>query len=240
GARLKRLFFTSERAVESVKSLAQRAAARHIDVYEVDARTLAALTETETPQGLVAVAEFPEHPIREIPKFLSEDAPTIVLILHDIADPGNAGVLVRSAEAFGARAVCFGPNAVEPYNDKLVRASAGALFRIALFTYDAWSECAAAARKAKLTVVAADSAAPDVSSVTIDQRVALVIGHERHGLRDIPVADIGRRAGIPQAQHADSLNAGVAGSIMLYEISRSTGVMGLMAREHQSAKSQAL
>ena len=239
-ASLRYLFFVRDRANDSAQALAGRVAARNIQVYEVDARTLGDLAQTDTPQGVVAVADFVDRPIAELPGFAPGSAPAIALVLHDLADPGNAGTLVRSAEAFGAGAVCFGPDAVEPYNDKVVRATAGALFRVALYSYGSWAEFVTAARAAKLAIVAAEAGSPDVRQVTCGARVALIIGHERHGLRDIPVEDIEVHVGIPQTGQADSLNAGVAGSIALYEISRSTGVMGLLAREHQSAKSQAL
>ena len=239
GAPLRHLFFTRGPAHEPVTALAERAASKGIDVYEVDARTLDALTQTSTPQGIVAVAGFLEHPIAEISKLSREEAPALMLVLHDLADPGNAGTLVRTAEAFGASAVCFGPSAVDPYNDKLVRASAGALFRVALFTYDSWPEFAAAAHDAKVSIVAAAAGCADVRHVTCGTRVAIVIGHERHGLRDINAADIVQSVGIPQSAQAESLNAGVAGSIVLYEISRSTGVLGLITRERESEKSQA-
>ncbi|HEY5095114.1 MAG TPA: RNA methyltransferase [Candidatus Eremiobacteraceae bacterium] len=239
GAQFRHLFFTRDHAPEPVQALAERAASKEIDVYEVDARTLAALTHTSTPQGIVAVAGFLERPIAELSTISREEEPALMLVLHDLADPGNAGTLVRSAEAFGASAVCFGPNAVEPYNDKLVRASAGALFRVALFTYGSWPEFAAAARDAKVSIVAAAAGSADVRQVTCGARVAIVIGHERHGLRDINAADIERSVGIPQSAQAESLNAGVAGSIVLYEISRSTGVLGLIMRERDTEKSQA-
>lgn len=239
GAQLRHLFFTPDPALDSVRMLAERAASKDIDVYEVDARTLAALTQTSSPQGIVAVAGFMERPIAELSTLSREQAPALMLVLHDLADPGNAGTLVRTAEAFGASAVCFGPNAVEPYNDKLVRASAGALFRVALFTYGSWPELVAAARGAKVSIVAAAAGSADVRQVTCGARVAIVIGHERHGLRDINAADIEMSVGIPQSPHAESLNAGVAGSIVLYEISRSTGVLGLITQERESEKSQA-
>ena len=240
GVKLRRLFFTRDQSPDAVQALAERAAAKDIEVYEVDARTIGALAQTGSPQGIVAVADFLERPIGELHSVAPDNTPAIALVLHDLADPGNAGTLVRSAEAFGACAVCFGPEAVEPYNDKLVRASAGALFRVALFTYGAWPEFVAAASAANLAVVATAAGSPDVRHVTHGTRVALIIGHERHGLREINPANIEFSVGIPQSTHADSLNAGVAGSILLYEISRSTGVLGLISRERESSKSQAL
>ena len=225
-AKLRRIFFTRDQAAGTAHKLAERAAAGGIEVFEVDARTLGVLAQTGSPQGIVAVADFVERPIAELSDVAPVGAPALALVLHDLSDPGNAGTLVRSAEAFGARAVCFGPNAVEPYNDKLVRASAGALFRVAMYVYESWPEFAAAARAAQLRIVAAEAGSPDVRSVTVGERIALIIGHERHGMRDIAPEEIELRVGIPQSAHAESLNAGVAGSIMLYEISRSAGLMG--------------
>ena len=225
-AKLRHVFFTRDQTPSTAHDLAERAAARGIEVLEVDARTLGVLAQTGSPQGIVAVADFVERPMAELSESAPVGAPALALVLHDLSDPGNAGTLVRSAEAFGARAVCFGPNAVEPYNDKLVRASAGALFRVAMYVYESWPEFAAAARAATLRIVAAEAGSPDVRSVTAGARIALIIGHERHGMRDIAPDEIELRVGIPQSAHAESLNAGVAGSIMLYEISRSTGLMG--------------
>ena len=226
GAKLRSVFFTRANTPSIAHDLAERAAARGVEVFDVDARTLGVLAETGSPQGIVAVSDFVERPIAELGESLPAGAPALALVLHDLSDPGNAGTLVRSAEAFGASAVCFGPNAVEPYNDKVVRASAGALFRVAMYVYESWPEFAAAARAASLRIVAAEAGSPDVRSVTAGERIALIVGHERHGLRDIAAEEIELRIGIPQSAHAESLNAGVAGSIMLYEISRSAGLMG--------------
>jgi TrmH family RNA methyltransferase len=225
-AKLRRVFFIRDQAAGTAVELAERAAAGGVEVFEVDARTLGVLAQTGSPQGIVGVADFVERPLAELSEKFPAGAPALALVLHDLADPGNAGTLVRSAEAFGARAVCFGPNAVEPYNDKVVRASAGALFRVAMYVYESWPEFAAAARAASLRIVAAEAGSPDVRSVTAGARVALIVGHERHGMRDIAPDEIEHRVGIPQSARAESLNAGVAGSIMLYEIGRSAGLMG--------------
>jgi TrmH family RNA methyltransferase len=149
----------------------------------------------------------------------------VVAVLHHIADPGNAGTLIRSAEALGAAAVCCGSGSVDPYNDKVIRASMGSIFHLPLFLYDGWERLAAAVRAAQLSLVAAEAGAPDVRLVTIPIRAALVVGHERLGLADIPAHDIQLRIGIPQHRRAQSLNAAVAGSIALYEIARASGCL---------------
>lgn len=221
GARLRSVYFDPRDSAPAIAELAARATTAGVDTYAVDQRTLATLASTRTPQGIVAVAEFVERPIGDLTALAQQRERALALVLHDVSDPGNAGTLVRSAEAFSVCAVCFGPEAVEPYNDKLVRASAGALFRIAIFTYETWSSLTAALRAADMKIYAAEIGAPDVRTVTVSSRSALLIGHERHGLRGVPPADIAARIGIPQSPRAKSLNAGVAGSIALYELSRS-------------------
>lgn len=205
----------------------ERVAARAgVPVFEVDERTMQSLAQTRSPQGVVAVARFFDQDADSLAALVGSGlGPCLVVVLHEIADPGNAGTLIRSAEAFGASAVCLGPGAVDPYNDKVVRASMGSLFHIPLLSYKDWGGLARAARSVGLTVVAAEAGAPDVRSVTLPARAALVVGHERKGLAGIPAGDIGLRVGIPQALRAESLNAGVAGSIVMYELARASGVL---------------
>jgi RNA methyltransferase, TrmH family len=216
---LERIFVDSR--VSLPEGIAAKAAARHVDVIAVDDRTMHSLSETRTPQGVVAVARFfDQEPSRLIEIAGAPSKNCIVLILHDVADPGNAGTLMRSAEAFGAAAVCCGSTGVDPYNEKVARASLGSMFHVPLVCYDEWSELRDALVAAKISLVAAEAFAPDVRSVTLPNRVALLVGNERHGIADVPPDAIDARIGIPQTVRAESLNAAVAGSIVLYEIAR--------------------
>jgi RNA methyltransferase, TrmH family len=192
----------------------------------VDRRTLESLAQTKTPQGIVAVIGFMHHAVGDLARLVPAQGAAAVLVLPNLSDPGNAGTLVRSAEAFGASAVCFGPDAVEPYNDKVVRASMGSLFRVPLVRYERWPDLVAAARGAQLQIVAADASGDDVRQVTFPPRAALVIGQERHGLAGIARADLDRCIALPQRMGVESLNAGVAGSLLLYEFARAQGLFG--------------
>ena len=147
----------------------------------------------------------------------------MLLVLDDLDDPGNAGTLVRSAEAFGARGVCFGPASVEPYNDKLVRATMGSIFRVPIVRYREWSELEHALATARIQAVGAAAGAADIRSVALGERVALVLGNERRGVEALPPNALEHIVGIPQRPAADSLNVAVAGSILLYELSRRQG-----------------
>ena len=210
----------------SASAVATEASARGITVLEVEARTLDSIAQTRTPQGVVAVARFFHRDVAGLTAALpATPAPCLVAVLHCIADPGNAGTLIRSADALGASAVACGSAGVDPYNDKVIRATMGAVFALPLFLYDDWPSLASAAAAADVALVGADAGAPDVRSVTLPPRVALVVGHERRGLEGVPSADLRLTVGIPQRRRTESLNAGVAGSIALYEIARETGCL---------------
>ncbi|HXW76468.1 MAG TPA: RNA methyltransferase, partial [Candidatus Eremiobacteraceae bacterium] len=198
---------------EHADAVAARARAAGVEVLEVDERTLRSLADTREPQRIVAVAPFVHREITALADALpARPSPCLLLVLHEIADPGNAGTLIRSADAFGADGVAFGPAAVDVYNPKVVRSSMGSIFGVPLFAYDRWEALAEASRAAGVDVGAAAPGAPDVTTVTVPPRCALVVGNERHGLAGIPADGLAWRVGIPQRGRAESLNAAVAGS----------------------------
>jgi len=197
-----------------------------VPIHIVDRRTIDSLAQTQAPQGIVAVAGFLHHDIAELPALVSASSPTTVLVLPNLSDPGNAGTLIRAAEAFGAALVCFGPHTVEPYNAKVVRASMGSIFRVPIVGFTSWEMLATQARAAHLAIVGSGTDGVDVRSVTLPARVALVVGQERRGLAQIPVGDFERILAIPQTTAVESLNASVAGAILLYELARAHGLLG--------------
>jgi len=183
-------------------------------VYLVDERTMGKISDLETPTGLVAVAPLRFRPL---PELLTN---RLVLVLADLNDPGNAGTLLRSAEAFGAAGVVFGSLGVDPYHPKVVRGGMGAIFRLALAVADPAALLAAAAQ-ASSEVVGLEAGAENIGTATWAERTALVVGHERRGLGPWAVACT-RRVAIPMTEVTESLNAAVAGSLALYEASKGT------------------
>jgi len=184
-----------------------------VPVYEVPERAYARLSDLETASGVLAVLDLPE---REPADVIARDGP--VLLLAGVGDPGNAGTLVRSAEAFGAAGVLFGRGGVDPFNPKTVRAAMGSLFRVPLAQVDP-GELFALAERSGRTIVAADKDGDDLRTVALPPRVVLAVGNERRGVRDwLPRWD--RAVRIPQRPDAESLNAAVAGSVLLYEVFR--------------------
>lgn len=182
-------------------------------VFVVEPRSMAKISDLDTPPGIVAVGPMSPVPVAQI-----FDGDGLVLVLADINDPGNAGALLRSAEAFGCRGVVAGRLGADPYHPKVVRAAMGALFRLPVAVADP-PETADAARQAafELAGLAVDGA--PIYGHHWSRRTALVIGQERHGLaRWEPVCST--RLAIPMRGPAESLNAAVAGSIALYEAAK--------------------
>lgn len=187
---------------------ARRAEDAGVPLYLVDERTLARISDLEAPPGIVSVAAQALRPAEEL---LRE--PGIVALFASISDPGNAGTLLRSAEAFGVDRVVFGTGGVEPYHPKVVRGAMGALFRVRL-AVAAPDEFAAAAKGWEVTGL--DAAGEPLDGMPWPLRSVVAIGSERAGLGPWqPLCT--RIAAIPMRGNAESLNAAVAGSIALYE-----------------------
>jgi TrmH family RNA methyltransferase len=184
-----------------------------IPTHLVGDRTFAKISDVETPTGVLAVGDAQFASLEEL--FAQ---PGIVPVLADLSDPGNAGTLLRSAEAFGARGVVFGSLGADPYHPKVVRGAMGASFRLKLAVAEP-ADLAAAARAAGVSVVGLRAGVDGLEALREAEKLALVVGHERHGLGRWE-AVCARRAGILMPGKAESLNAAVAGSIALFEWSR--------------------
>lgn len=178
------------------------------------------LTETVTPQGLVAMLPLPLQ--RPLPQPLD-----FALVLDGVRDPGNAGALLRSAAAAGAQVAIFGPGCVDPFNDKVLRAGMGAHFRLPLRVCPQWSQVRQALGGQMQFYLAQADAALTYDAVDWRQPCALVVGGEAGGAGAEAKAEATAIA-IPMQQAVESLNAAVAGAIILFEAARQrrTGLDG--------------
>lgn len=174
-------------------------------------QVVAAASDTVHPQGVVAVARWPER---------EPGRPGLVLVLDALQDPGNLGTLLRSAEAVGAAEVLCAPGAADLYAPKVVRAAMGAHFRLAMAQDIEWDELDG--RLALVDHVYAADAGATMPYYAADWRqpCALVIGNEAGGLSDDARARATKLIGIPMRGGAESLNAAVAGSVILFEALR--------------------
>jgi RNA methyltransferase, TrmH family len=180
----------------------------------VSSQVIEALTDTSTPQGVVAIASMRTVPITEV-------TGDLVLVLSDVRDPGNAGTLVRSAVAAGATAVVFCTGSVDPFNPKTVRATAGLLFHVEVITGAALEAVVEELRSRDFLILGADagsSKAPD--EMDLRAPVALVLGNESWGIEESSSHLLDDTVGIPMPGPAESLNVGIAGSILLFEAVR--------------------
>ena len=186
-----------------------------LEVTPVAPHVLKAVGDTTTPQGIVAIARQPSFSLDGL-----DPAASLVLVLAEIADPGNAGTLVRSAAAAGADAVVFTSGGVDPFAPKTVRSSAGALFRIPIARSVALPDAIEHLVTRGMSVYLAEAdKGPEPAQLDLSTPVAFVVGNEAHG---IPEGDTNGASpvSIPMPGGTESLNAAVAGSILLYETVR--------------------
>jgi len=169
------------------------------------------LSDVETPSGIVAVAS---RRFDSVAGILAR--PGTVLVLADLSDPGNAGTLLRSAEAFGAAGAVFGAAGVDPYHPKVVRAAMGSLFRLPVAIAD--PACLAEEAKTAERAVAGITAEGGRGIEEVPGGAVLVVGQERRGLGAWQAA-CELSFAIPMRRHTESLNAAVAGSIALFQAS---------------------
>jgi signal transduction histidine kinase len=205
-------------------ALVDRARAAGVAVDEVTDGALAALLDTVTPRPIAAIARQPQHELEGVLGGHAGD-PTVgrgpIVVLAGVADPGNAGALVRTAEAAGARAVVFADQSVDPFSPKVVRASAGSVARLPVVSGAASVDVLRRLGEAEVLRLGADRVggrAPENFDLT--RPVAFVLGNEAHGLDDALDGWLDDRVTIPLAPPVESLNVAIAGSVLLFESQR--------------------
>ena len=196
-------------------ALAHGVAARGIHVHEADEREFRVWADTETPQGILAVAEIPRAGLDAIPM---DAEPAVVLVLDAVQDPGNFGTLARTAEALGAAGVVALTGTVDPWNPKCVRAAMGSTFRLPV-AEAGWEEAGAWLAEHRFQTLASAAGGEPVPRPA-PPRAALVMGNEGAGISAETRARADRVVGIPLRGRAESLNVAAAGAILLYELLR--------------------
>ncbi|MDP9436156.1 MAG: RNA methyltransferase, partial [Actinomycetota bacterium] len=200
--------------------LVKAARAAGVPVVEVAAPVLAAMGETVTPQGLLGVAALLDVPLDE-----ALARPGLVAVLHEVADPGNAGTVLRTADAAGADAVVLTAGSVDAYNGKCVRATAGSLWHLPVVAGVPLDDVLAAARAAGLQVLATSGQGEDDLDDLADGGVlaaptAWLFGNEAGGLPPASLAAADRQVRVPLHGRAESLNLASAAAVCLYASAR--------------------
>jgi TrmH family RNA methyltransferase len=196
-----------------------------VDVHAIAPEVLARAVDTVTPQGVAAIA--PRIEVGVVEAVAAGAAGPLVLVLADVNDPGNAGTLVRAAEAAGAAAVLFCGSTVDPCNPKCVRASAGALFHVPVASGGdtvAVLELLGDAGVRSAATVVRDGTPYDTADLT--GPLALVLGSEAHGLPEAVTDAVDLRLTIPMAGRSESLNVAMAGTVVAFEALRQRRALG--------------
>lgn len=211
------------RDVFVTESAAQRHASLfanpHFAVHLVTERAAKVLSDTVTPAGLVAVCEIPETGLREV----LAGSPRLIVTAVEISEPGNAGTLIRIADAMGAAAVLLAGNSVDPYNGKCLRASAGSIFSIPVVVAPDTHAAIGALRGAGLQVLATTvdgETRLDQAESWLNRPTAWLFGPESHGLSAEIANEADHRVRIPISGGAESLNVAAAAAICLYQSAR--------------------
>ena len=212
-ARLVQRLFVTQTGADRHSDVVQDAANSGAVVLLVSDAELASLTDTVTPQGLVAVCRATSPSLDDV----IARAPKLVVVCAQVRDPGNAGTVIRCADAFGADAVILTQGSVDAHNPKTVRASVGSLFHLPVVADVSLVEVTEALKAAGLTVIAADgSGTQTLLDLDLTTPIAWVFGNEAWGLptADLATADI--VAKVPMWGSAESLNLSTAAAVCLY------------------------
>lgn len=210
--------FATPTALERYTELAQAAVDAGVDIEFVSEDVLATMADTVTPQGLVAVCrQFPTS-VKDI---FGDSEVRLVAILEEVRDPGNAGTIIRAADAAGADAVIMTGRSVDLYNPKVVRATTGSLFHVPVAVGIELPAVLALATQAGLQVLAADVKGADLLEARkegiLAAPTAWLFGNEARGLSDEDLAKADRAVVVPIYGHAESMNLATAASVCLYE-----------------------
>ncbi len=203
----------SERGKSQVENLKSRG----VDMEMISESLMKSLSETETPQGILAVVELTNLPIPNLLNFL--------LVPDQIRDPGNLGTLLRTAAAAGVQAVLLPPETTDAFAPKVLRSGMGAHFRLPIHSLT-WEEITQMSKSAKLQIFLADMNGRSCWETDLRQSLALMVGGEAEGASEEARKLANQQISIPMMGKMESLNAGVAGSVLMFEVVRQRKSVG--------------
>lgn len=203
----------NERGMLNVKRLTSQG----VECEQVTPELMKSLSDTETSQGILAVLDYSLLSLPYSPNFL--------LIPDQIRDPGNLGTLIRSADAAGVDAVLIPPETTDPFAPKVVRAGMGAHFRLPILSLS-WEEMVG--KLAGLQVIVADMDGESCWETDLRQPLALIVGSEAEGASESARGLASQKISIPMAGKTESLNAAVAGSVLMFEVMRQRSTLNVL------------
>jgi TrmH family RNA methyltransferase len=211
------LFTSSFQDLPAGKKLLQKFERRNVEIIPVKTEIVKKLSDTVTPQGIISVVKIRGFSLDQL---WSGDS-NIILALDAIRDPGNVGALIRTADAFGIDGVILSSDSVELYNPKVVRSTMGSIFHLPILDEVDLEETIPNLKKRNFKIYGTDvKEGKDSDKVDYSEKICLLIGSEAEGLNNNLLKLSDEIIRIPIVGRAESLNASVAGGILLYEITR--------------------
>jgi len=215
GLKFRAVFFSDSAQSRAQRLLPQIGA--HTETLLLPDALFAGAVPSETPQGVAALVQVKKLTLADI---LERESGGPLLVIAGVQDPGNLGTILRSAEAFGAQGVLIGEGTVSADNSKTVRASAGSAFRLMTVRVQT-SEALGQIRARGFRLLATSShKGESLAMADLASKVAIFIGNEGAGLDKKLLAQMDGLIMIPHSERVESLNAGIAASIILYEAAR--------------------
>jgi TrmH family RNA methyltransferase len=215
GLRLHAVFFSESAETRAERLLPQIGA--HVETVVLPDKLFSSAVPSETPQGVAALVRYRQSSLEDV---LGRIQTGPLVAVAGLQDPGNLGTILRSAEAFGAAGVLLGEGTVSPFNPKAVRGSAGSIFRLPVVRVKL-GEALALLRESEVRLVATSPhKGRSLPEADLASPIAVFIGGEGAGVPRDMLAKMDEIVAIPHTPQVESLNAGVAASIVLYEIAR--------------------
>lgn len=187
------------------------------NLIKITHRILEDLSDTENPQGIIAVANFNECKIEEV--FVGKN--NFIIVLDEVQDPGNLGTIIRTADAFNASGIILTDNCVDLYNPKVIRGTMGSLFHIPIFIAENKVEIINYLKDRGITIYSTYLQGKNyINKIDMTKDVAIIIGNESRGISKelLELSDYTLK--IPMHGKAESLNAAIAASVIMYEVAR--------------------
>ena len=214
GLRLRTVFVSQSAQPRAERLLPQLS--RHVEAVLLPDAAFSSAVATESPQGVAALVALPQH---SLDAALAVANP-LAIVAAGLQDPGNLGTIIRSAEAFGATGLVAIEGTVNPFNPKVIRGSAGSVFRLPLSKSSSASALQAMRDKGLRILATSSHKSIPLSEADLTGPLAILIGNEGAGVPRELLSQATQNVVIPHSQKVESLNAGIAASVVLYECAR--------------------
>jgi RNA methyltransferase, TrmH family len=215
GLKFKAVFFRASAENRAERLLPQLAA--NVETLLLPDKLFASAVPSETPQGVAALVRCKPFKLEDV---LAKSQAGPLLAIAGVQDPGNLGTILRSAEAFGAAGVLLGEGTVSPFNSKVIRASAGSVFRLAIVQAKLQGILEPMRERGLRLIATSSHKGTPLDQANLTGPLAFFIGSEGAGVPRDLLAEMNEIVAIPHSASVESLNAGVAASIVLYETAR--------------------